>query len=146
MGQIWDVLVVGWGGCGLVTAVAATERNADVLLLEKQQQFGGNTAYSVGSVPGAGTRYQRNAGIDDSPQRFADDLIRQTNGDYGEERLRHLATFSAEGVIPGLYAGGSTADDISAGGRRYTSGNGLLTAFGWGLPAKHATTALNASS
>lgn len=96
MGQTWDVVVIGGGGCGLVTAIGAAERGGHVLLLEKQQQLGGNTAYSVGSVPGAGTRYQREAGIDDSPQRFAEDLLRQTSGDCDEERVRHLAAFSAE--------------------------------------------------
>ena len=64
-----DVLVVGGGGGGMVAAIAAAEQGAKVAIAEKTAQPGGNTALSTGSIPGAGTRFQRAAGIDDSPQR-----------------------------------------------------------------------------
>ena len=34
------------------------------------------SAKGTGSIPGAGTRYQRAAGIDDSPARLIEDLMR----------------------------------------------------------------------
>lgn len=58
-----DVLVTGAGGCGLAEAVAAHEQGASVAILEKAERFQGNTTLSSGSIPAAGTRFQRAAGL-----------------------------------------------------------------------------------
>jgi fumarate reductase flavoprotein subunit len=57
----------------------------------------------------------------------------------------HGRVLRADGsAIPNLYAGGGTAAGISGDGPEgYLSGNGLLTALGFGLiAAEHATAAL----
>ncbi|MGH3145540.1 MAG: FAD-dependent oxidoreductase, partial [Rubrobacter sp.] len=74
-----DVVVVGGGACGMAAAVAARQQGAEVVLLEKGRDPGGNTALSTGSVPGAGTRFQEAAGIEDSPELMAEDIMRQAN-------------------------------------------------------------------
>ena len=51
-----DVLVIGGGGCGLVAALAAAEKGAQVFLVEKDKNPGGNTSLSQAMVPAAGTR------------------------------------------------------------------------------------------
>jgi fumarate reductase flavoprotein subunit len=90
-----DVAVVGAGGCGLVAAIAAADLGASVFVLEKTQVPLPNTARSTGMIPAAGTRWQRDAGIDDSPATFAADMRRKTHGD-GDERLAgRLAGVSA---------------------------------------------------
>lgn len=75
----WDmevgVLAVGGGGCGLAAAIAAVDAGADAAIVEKQERLGGNTALSTGSVPGAGSRFQAEAGIEDSPERMIADLM-----------------------------------------------------------------------
>src|SRR5262249_29668054 len=71
-----DVLVVGAGACGLAAAIAAHDAGASVAIVEKLDRPGGNSSLSTGSVPAAGTRFQRNAGIVDSVERFIDDLMR----------------------------------------------------------------------
>lgn len=81
-----DVLVVGAGGCGLVAALAAHSDGAEVAIVEKLDRFGGNTMLSSGSIPGAGTRLQQVAGIDDDPVRFAADL-RRVAGPHDADRL-----------------------------------------------------------
>lgn len=91
----WDVVVVGGGGCGLSAAVAAAEEGARVRVLEKHIELGGNTARSVGSVPGAGTRLQQEAGVSDSPMQFYDDLHALTSGDLDVPRTRQLCELSA---------------------------------------------------
>ncbi|MDB5055037.1 MAG: fumarate reductase/succinate dehydrogenase flavoprotein domain protein [Bacilli bacterium] len=79
-----DVVVLGGGGCGIVAALAARQKGVEVVLLEKDRRLGGNTSLSTGSVPGAGTRFQQEAGIEDSPERMAQDIYNKGNrqGDY----------------------------------------------------------------
>jgi fumarate reductase flavoprotein subunit len=90
-----DVVVVGAGGAGLAAALAATDGGATAVVLEKEDRAGGNTAASTGSVPGAGTRWQAEAGIDDSPARLAADLLRQSGPHEAEDLVRVLADASA---------------------------------------------------
>jgi len=71
------VVVVGAGACGLVAALAA--REAGVLVLERDASPSGSTALSSGFVPAAGTRFQRAAGVQDSPEKFAFDLNRKNS-------------------------------------------------------------------
>lgn len=93
-----DVLVVGAGGCGLVAALAAARNGADVAIVEKLDRLGGNTVLSSGSIPAAGTRFQRAAGIQDDPARFAADLRRVTGEHDAENLVDVLAGISAEMV------------------------------------------------
>ncbi|MBN9108268.1 MAG: FAD-dependent oxidoreductase [Pseudonocardia sp.] len=90
-----DVVVVGAGGGGLAAALAAVDAGASAVVLEKEERAGGNSALSTGSVPGAGTRWQAEAGIDDSPARLAADLLRQSGPHDAEETVEVLAAASA---------------------------------------------------
>ena len=69
-----DVIVVGGGGAALAAASAARTAGAEVILLEKNPQLGGSTAWSVGSVTATQTPHQRKAGITDNPQDHLEDL------------------------------------------------------------------------
>lgn len=60
------MVVVGGGGAGLAAAIEARESGRSVLLLEKNPQPGGSTAWSIGSVSASGTPHQRKRGIVDS--------------------------------------------------------------------------------
>jgi fumarate reductase flavoprotein subunit len=88
-------VVVGAGGCGLAAALAAVEQGASVAVLEKRDAPGGNTALSTGSIPAAGSRYQAAAGIVDSPERMAADLLRQSGAHEAEDLVAVLAAASA---------------------------------------------------
>lgn len=69
----YDVVVVGGGGAGLAAAIEARERGARVLLIEKNPQLGGSTAWSIGSVTSSGTPHQRKRGIiDNAADHWAD--------------------------------------------------------------------------
>ena len=68
-----DLLAVGAGGCGFAAAIAAHDAGLESAIVEKLDRPGGNTALSTGSVPGAGSRFQKAAGIDDSPERMIAD-------------------------------------------------------------------------
>ena len=76
MSDTLDLLVIGAGACGLAGAISAHDAGGSVAILEGRDRPGGNSALSTGSIPGAGSRYQRAAGIEDSPERMVTDLIR----------------------------------------------------------------------
>lgn len=71
-----DVAVVGAGACGVLTALRAAE-DPDLVIgvFEKSTREGCNAEISSGSLAAGGTRFQRAAGIDDSPARHAEDIL-----------------------------------------------------------------------
>ena len=85
-----DVVVVGGGGCGLTAAIAAAQGEVDVLVLEKQARPWCNTARSGGMVPAAGTRFQRAAGVIESPEAMAEDILRKNGRASDPETTLHL--------------------------------------------------------
>src|SRR3569832_1944025 len=93
-----DVLVIGAGACGLAAAIAAHDAGASVAIVEKQERPGGNSSLSTGSVPAAGTRFQREAGIADSVERFTADLMRTGGATDCPDLVRRLAATSAQTV------------------------------------------------
>ena len=52
-----------------------------MLVLERDASPSGSTALSSGFIPAAGTRFQRAAGIEDSPELFAADVMRKNHGE-----------------------------------------------------------------
>jgi fumarate reductase flavoprotein subunit len=93
-----DVLVIGAGACGLAAAIAAHDAGAGVAVVEKLDRPGGNSSLSTGSVPAAGTRFQRDAGIADSSERFIDDLMRTGGPTDCPHLVRRLVETSAATV------------------------------------------------
>jgi fumarate reductase flavoprotein subunit len=89
-----DVVVVGGGACGMAAAIAARQQDAEVVMLEKEPHVGGNTALSTGSVPAAGTRFQAAAGIEDSPELMAEDILQRTGYQSDRELVLHLCNES----------------------------------------------------
>ena len=98
MGSDVDILVIGAGGCGLAAAIAGHDAGASVAVLEKQERPGGNTSLSTGSVPAAGSRFQREAEIDDDPERMVRDLMGIAKETDDLDLVRRLAGVSAETV------------------------------------------------
>lgn len=93
-----DVVVVGAGACGFAAALSAGSRRVRVLLVEKSSRPGGNTSLSHGFIPAAGTRLQRAVGIEDSPERMAEDILRKNGYTSDPHITRMLCERSAEVV------------------------------------------------
>ena len=92
------VIVIGAGGCGLCAALAVKENNTDVLVIERDPTPLGTTAMSTGLIPGANTRLQREAGITDSPEIFANDIMKKTKGETDTNIAICLARESSKTV------------------------------------------------
>jgi fumarate reductase flavoprotein subunit len=86
----WDVIVVGSGGCGLTAGIAAAQGGAEVVVLEKQERPWSNTSRSSGMIPAAGTRFQREAGIIETPEHMAEDIFRKNKYTSDPELTLHL--------------------------------------------------------
>ena len=92
------VAIVGAGACGLTAATALREAGIDCLLIERDAAPAGSTALSSGFIPAAGTRWQREAGVADSPEAFAADIQAKAHG----RAAPHLVRAYTEAGAPAL--------------------------------------------
>ncbi|MEO6882146.1 MAG: FAD-binding protein [Mycobacteriaceae bacterium] len=95
--EVPDLVVAGAGG-GLVAALRAAELGLDVLVVEASEHFtrGNNTAMSTAMLPGAGTRWQTEAGISDDAAVFVEDMVTKTHDEVDRALAQALAEVSAE--------------------------------------------------
>ena len=93
-----DILIIGAGACGLAAAVAAHDAGLSAAVIEKLDRPGGNSSLSTGSVPAAGSRFQREAGIVDDPATYVRDLMGIAKETDDLALVRRLAETSAETV------------------------------------------------
>ncbi|MCB2074555.1 MAG: FAD-binding protein [Novosphingobium sp.] len=63
-----DVVAIGSGGGGLCAAIAAQDGGASAMVLERTDQVGGVTAYSMGEVWVPGNAHAAELGIEDSSE------------------------------------------------------------------------------
>ena len=89
------LIVVGAGAAGLCAALAAKERGIDAVVIERDDVPSGSTALSAGLIPAAGTRFQRDKGIADSPALFAADIQRKAKGEADRAVVETVAAGAA---------------------------------------------------
>jgi fumarate reductase flavoprotein subunit len=85
------VIIIGAGAAGLIAALRAKSRGRDVLVLERDAIPRGSTALSAGLIPAAGTRWQREADIADSPERLAEDILLKAHGEPDPALVARIA-------------------------------------------------------
>ena len=98
-----DVIVIGCGFAGMNTALGAAEAGANVLVLEKTGKWGGSANVGGSTLSGAGTRMQKEAGIEDTPELLVEEVEKRNadNGgkeNYNEELTWYYARHSGEAV------------------------------------------------
>ncbi|GKX32681.1 MAG: fumarate reductase flavoprotein subunit [Rhizobiaceae bacterium MnEN-MB40S] len=93
-----DVVIIGAGACGLTAAMAAAEKGADVIVLERDKSPRGSTSMSSGFIPAAGTKTQKAMEIDDNAELLYDDIMAKSHG------LSHPATadLAARSIGPAI--------------------------------------------
>ncbi|MCX7981815.1 MAG: flavocytochrome c [Syntrophales bacterium] len=71
-----DVLIIGSGFAGLAAAIEAKNAGAKTMVIEKMPVFGGNSIINGGDFSAAGTKMQKEAGINDSPELMLKDMLK----------------------------------------------------------------------
>jgi 3-oxo-5alpha-steroid 4-dehydrogenase len=90
-----DLVVVGYGGAGVAAALEAAERGVNVLALDRYEGGGSSAANGGVFYAGGGTRIQREAGVQDSPEEMFKYLQIETQGVVSEQTLRSFCDDSA---------------------------------------------------
>ncbi|OEY92096.1 hypothetical protein BJD20_09320 [Acinetobacter proteolyticus] len=86
----FDVIIVGFGVAGACAAIEAHDRGAKVLILDRAIG-GGATALSGGVMyAGGGTRFQREAGYEDTPENMFAYLRQEVRGAVSDRTLRQF--------------------------------------------------------
>ncbi|MCD4534339.1 FAD-dependent oxidoreductase [Nocardioides sp. cx-169] len=97
-----DVAVVGGGACGAMTALrAAADPDLLVGVFEKSTREGCNAEISSGSLAAGGTRFQREAGIEDSPELHAREIL-AASGDLANSEVVHALCAAAPEYVEWL--------------------------------------------
>lgn len=110
-----DVVVIGGGGAGITAAIAAHEKGAKVILLEKTALLGGNTNYATGGINAAGTKIQKEAGIEDSPELFMQDTLKGGKNLNNKELVKVMTENSA-GIVDWLVERGVDISEVTYSG------------------------------
>jgi succinate dehydrogenase/fumarate reductase flavoprotein subunit len=105
----FDLIVVGAGTAGLPVAIAAADRGARVLAIEKTGRIGGTLHRTGGNISAGGTRRQRERGIDDSPDAHFAEVLRISHGS-ANHALTQLACDLAPGMADWLEDNGFAFD------------------------------------
>jgi fumarate reductase flavoprotein subunit len=124
-----DVAVIGGGLAGHCAALAAAERGARVLLLEKRPATGGSTVLSGGFMAFADTPMQRAAGIDDNDALLLGDL-RAVGGPEADEALLRAYVREQAGLYQWL-----TEHSIIFGGLELSAGQSVARSHQTGTQA-----------
>lgn len=91
-----DVVIVGCGGAGISAALQAKEEGAEVIALDRFSS-GGSTAVNGGIFyGGGGTRWQREAGVEDSVEDMFQYLRMETQGVASDAVLRRFCENSVD--------------------------------------------------
>lgn len=78
--EVYDLIVIGGGTAGIPCAIAAADKGAKVLLIDKSPQLGGSLWLAGGSMAAAGTRLQARRGITDTPDLHYADMMHLGHG------------------------------------------------------------------
>lgn len=94
-----DVVVIGGGGSGLATAIAAHQAGAKkVIVIEKLGYLGGSTNVSEGALNAVDDKRQKAQGIEDSFSKFYEQTLKGGHNKGNPELVKYLTENSIKSV------------------------------------------------
>ncbi|MEG0170264.1 MAG: flavocytochrome c [Anaerorhabdus sp.] len=115
-----DVVIIGAGGAGMTAAITAANEGKSVIIIEKAPIVGGNTSRATGGMNAAATKYQDEAGIEDSVELFVEDTMKGGYDKNNKELVQTLAEQSAS-AIDFLDSIGAHLSDVGKAGGASTN-------------------------
>ena len=109
-----DVVVIG-GGAGLTSAIAAYEKGASVILIEKTELLGGNTNYATAGLNAAGTSVQKKLGVEDSAELFYEDTMKGGKN-RNNKALVKVLTGKSSAIVDWLLERGVDLNELTSTG------------------------------
>jgi flavocytochrome c len=106
----FDVVVIGGGAAGLTAAIAAAEKGASAVVLEKMPMVGGDTIRSGGYFNAVDPELQKALKIPDSVERFTRQILESGAGGNDEEVVKAYAAGSSR-ALSWLKAHGMVFED-----------------------------------
>ena len=96
--QKTDVVIIGTGYAGLTAAIEAHDAGAKVIIIEKSQVIGGNSAIASGALNAVDPERQKKQDIDDSIDRHYNQTLE--GGDFrgDPEKVRFMVEHALEGL------------------------------------------------
>ncbi len=111
-----DVVVIGAGGGGLSSAIEAHDAGANVIVVEKMPFVGGNTSRATGGINAAGSVFQAQDGIEDSPELHYADAMKGGEDKNDPELLKFMTENAADAIDWLTELGADVSEVGTAGG------------------------------
>ena len=94
----YDVIIIGSGSAGLVSAIQAYELGLKPIIIEKMPTIGGNTKRASSGMNAAETTVQQKKGIQDTTTSFYDDTYRIGHQKNDSALLKYFVTHSNQAI------------------------------------------------
>lgn len=94
----YDIIIVGAGGAGMSAALQAKEEGKNPVILEKMPVAGGNTMKASSGMNASETKFQKEAGIEDSNDKFYEETLKGGHNTNDKELLRYYVDNSASAI------------------------------------------------
>jgi flavocytochrome c len=94
-----DVVVIGTGVAGYGAAIEAKDAGAEVILIEKENWYGGNAILAGGNMQFPANHIQKAAGIEDRPEWAFEDIMEMGEHRNSPERVRLFVENAADTAL-----------------------------------------------
>jgi fumarate reductase flavoprotein subunit len=108
----YDIIIIGAGSAGMPCAIQAASRGLKVLVIEKDNQPGGTLHLTAGHLSAAGTKRQKEKGIEDSTESHLEDIVRISRNTM-DAPIAKKAVALAPGTVDWLESNGYTFHDLT---------------------------------
>jgi succinate dehydrogenase/fumarate reductase flavoprotein subunit len=108
----YDVIIIGAGSAGMPCAIQAASRGLKVLVIEKDNQPGGTLHLTAGHLSAAGTKRQKEKGIEDHIENHFEDIVRISHNTM-DAAIAKKAVALAPGTVDWLESCGYVFHDLT---------------------------------
>ncbi|MBQ6775871.1 MAG: flavocytochrome c [Synergistaceae bacterium] len=91
-----DVVIIGAGGAGFAAATEALENGATVIIIEKNEMIGGNTARAGGTLNAPDPERQSKIGVEDSVELFTKNTLEAGDNKADPSLVKVLCSHALE--------------------------------------------------